>query len=259
MTLIGWPLEVSPDLTVLTPALVESSSGSRATTVSGGLGGFIRSSSAHAHSGGFSVLFEGGGTASQNFRLPFPAANSKVAVSFYHYAESLPPTETAIASLRHAGGVLGRVTLSPAGAVRVQTSAGISIESTVAGSWATGRWNRIELLVDNTGGAGAGKFTLSVFAGDSLTPVATISSAVGDLGSAALSHIDFGTPHTPTSTWRNWLDSVQMNDGATVFIGPYSAPAPAGPSPVVMFDGTAFIDLDVYVFDGTTFVPIELP
>lgn len=224
MTLRRWLFDVSPDATTLsTSNVVSAPAGAVAATVSIGSGGEIQSSSAISHLGGFSARFKGGGTVSQTMRLPFVASSSQVAVEFYHRAAALPGTSQAIVNVRHSSGQLARVAVLTTGAVAVQTAAGVNIVSTGSGAWVAGRWNRIAILFDNTGGTTAGVVSVAVYNNDSTTADDTASSSTADLGTALATTVDIGSPALSSSTWEHWFDSFQMNDGATAFIGPYVA------------------------------------
>lgn len=52
---------------------------------------------------------------------------------------------------------------------------------------------------------------------------------------------------------------VSPTEAKAYFADAPGVPDPASPSPVVLYDGTGFVDLDVYSYDGAAFVPVEAP
>src|SRR5690606_32790569 len=126
-----------------------------------------------------------------------------------------------VISVRHASGQLFRVGISGTGAVQIKDSSGTVLSSTVSGAWAIDRWNRIELKWDNSGGPAAGVADLEVFNADGDTPTGTASVSGVNLGTANTASIDVGNPNLASFSGTHYFDSVQMNDGATSFIGPY--------------------------------------
>lgn len=229
MTNRQWLLDSTNGTTVVRAALL-SVDGVAATTVNtGGSPGTITYSST-AHAGSTSARMVGGGTATQQIRLPFVAGSAAGAISFYHRAATLPPSTYLLLNVRHSGGELFRVGINASGSLEIHSAAGIQIASSPANGWAVNRWNRIEVVFNNAGGVGAGTVTASVFNGDSTTAPGSATSSTADLGTAVATTIDLGTPQQSTSTWEHFFDSIQMDNGRTTFIGPYLA---ATPAPVV--------------------------
>jgi hypothetical protein len=217
MTLRQWLMD-GTDGVSLTAATTLAVDGTQASQVNNG-SATIAYSATTPHAGAACVRFSGGALA-QVVRLPFVASAAGAAVSFYHRAASLPAGSTEIFAARHSSGQLFRVLVLATGAVQLNTSTGALIAATAAGVWAINRWNRVEMVWDNSGGASAGTYTLSVYDGDSGTALETLSGSTANLGTALATHIDIGTPNT-ARVWDQFFDSVQMNDGATVLIGPY--------------------------------------
>ena len=52
---------------------------------------------------------------------------------------------------------------------------------------------------------------------------------------------------------------VSPTEAKAYFADAPGVPGPASPSPVVLYDGTGFVDLDVYSYNGAAFVPVEAP
>ncbi len=222
MTLRRWLYDVLPSGSTLNTSNIVSSDAVAATSASAGTGGTIQSSDVHVHHGDTACRFVGGGTgagSSQLVRLAFVATNAAAALSVYHWGTAL--TARDIINVRHASGQLFRIGISGTGAVQAKDSTGGVLGSTAAAAWAIDRWNRIEAYWDNSGGAAAGTITLEVYNGDSLTPTGTLSLSGVNLGTAVASHMDVGSPNSGSVTDAHYFDSVQTNNGATAFIGPY--------------------------------------
>lgn len=217
-------------------ANVLSEDGVVATTVTGsGMLTFQEPS----QEGTTSLRFLGNGVTPPIARLPFVAINRTGALSYYHRAATLPPSTINILNVRHASGDILRVAITASGAVQVANSAGVEQALSPGGVWAINRQNRIEVLFSNAGGVGAGTFTVAIFDGESTTALSTLSMSTVDMGVADVVNIDIGSPQQAT-TWEHYFDSVQMNDGATTFIGPYVASDPlvvVPPAPVTVGPG----------------------
>jgi hypothetical protein len=224
MSLRRWFFNVLPSGTTLNTSNTVSADSATATSASAGTGGTIQSSDVHVHNGDTSCRFVGGGTgagSSQLVRLPFVTGETSraAALSAYHWGTAL--TARDIINVRHASGQLFRIGVSGTGAVQVKDSTGGTLGSTATGAWAIDRWNRIEAFWDNAGGTAAGSITLEVYNGDSLTPTGSVSLSGVNLGAAVATHVDVGSPNSGSATDAHYFDSVQMDNGATAFIGPY--------------------------------------
>src|SRR5690606_4538885 len=161
-----------------------------------------------------------------------------------------------VISVRHASGQLFRVGISGTGAVQIKDSSGTVLSSTVSGAWAIDRWNRIELKWDNSGGPAAGVADLEVFNADGDTPTGTASVSGVNLGTANTAPIDVGNPNLASFSGTHYFDSVQMNDGATSFIGPYVVAnelpqVTAGGNQTLGAGATATLSFSVSDTDGT--------
>lgn len=257
MTLRRWFFDVLPSGSTLNTSNIVSSDAAAATSASAGTGGTIQSSDVHVHHGDTSVRFVGGGTgagSSQLVRMAFVASNAAAALSVYHWGTAL--TARDIINVRHASGQLFRIGISATGAVQAKDSTGGVLGSTAAAAWAIDRWNRIEAFWDNSGGAAAGTITLEVYNGDSLTPTGTLSLTGVNLGTAVASHMDVGSPNSGSATDAHYFDSVQTNNGASSFIGPYVVvnqvpEVTAGPAQSVAAGATATLSFGVTDVDGT--------
>lgn len=258
MTLRRWLFDVTPPGSTLNTSNVVSTDGVNASVVSPGTGGTITSSDAQVHHGATSVRMVGGGGGaggSYQVRLPFAAANYAGAMSFYHFGTALNPLD--IINVRHATGQLFRVEVSATGGALIKDATGVVIVGTEASDvWAIDRWNRIEIKWDNGGGTTAGIADLAVYVGDSLTPVGTASTTTGNLGSAPATTVDIGSPNSGAYSDAYYFDSVQMNDGATAFIGPYTVvnQAPevtAGGAQTVAPGASVALAFSVTDIDGT--------
>jgi hypothetical protein len=257
MTLRRWFFDVLPSGSTLNTSNIVSSDAAAATSASAGTGGTIQSSDVHVHHGDTACRFVGGGTgaaSSQLVRTPFVAANAAGALSVYHWGTAL--TSRDIINVRHASGQLFRIGISGTGAVQLKDSTGGVLASTAAAAWAIDRWNRIECFWNNSGGSAAGTATLEVYDGDSLTPTGTLNVTTANLGTAVASHMDVGSPNSGSATDAHYFDSVQTNNGATSFIGPYVVvnqvpDVTAGAAQDVAAGATATLAFSVTDIDGT--------
>jgi len=217
MALRKWHFNGEPGLAV-TRARVVAEDGTEATA--GGPGEGITEFTGDTFEGSTALLFRGAGTgAPQVFRLPFAGSSPRGYVLFHHYAPTAPPVTYSIVNVRHASGQLFRITVAANGAVAVQTGSGGQITGTAAGAWQPGRWNRIEILFDNSLGAGAGAFILRAGGWD-LDGQVEIGSTAANLGTAEAVSMDLGTPQQSSSTWEHIFDVVWTDDGAVDFAGP---------------------------------------
>lgn len=257
MTLRRWLFDVTPPGSTLNTGSVVSTDGANATAGATGVGGTFTSSDTEVHLGATSARFVGGGTGADSsylIRLPLVAANYMGALSLYHFGVALNSID--VINVRHASGQLFRIGISAIGSVQIKTGAGTVIASTDSGAWQIDRWNRIEVKWDNSGGATAGIAEVAVYDGDSLTPAGTVSTAAGNLGSAPATTVDIGSPNSGSYTDAYYFDSVQMNDGATSFIGPYvevnEPPAvTSGGAQTVAEAATVALAFSVTDIDGT--------
>jgi len=117
------------------------------------------------------------------------------------------------------------------------------------------------LIEQGTGGAD-GRIRLAYFLGDDTTAVQDsgwiTGLALGGDG-AGIDSVVLGKTSGAASP-ASFMDDAAANTGADytgTFIG--SSVVPASPSPVVLYDGNEFVDLDVYSYDGAAFVPVEAP
>lgn len=255
MTLRRWLFNVTPSGSTLNTANILSEDGAAATVAGAGTGGTLQSSNVQVHQGDTSARFVGGGTSAAVVRIPFPAANAAAALSVYHYGLVLSALD--IMNIRHASGQLFRIGISGSGAIQVKDSTGAVLGSTATGAWAIDRWNRIDMKWNNSGGASAGTIDVEVYVGDATSsPTGTLSLTGVNLGTAATSTMEFGTPNAPSYTGTNFFDSFQMDDGRTTFIGPYVVvnqvpEVTAGAPQDVAAGATAVLSFGVTDIDGT--------
>jgi hypothetical protein len=255
MTLRQWLFDVTPSGSTLNTSNVVSVDSVAASAVSAGAGGTITSSDTHVHHGDTSAQFQGGGTNTQQARLPFPAAAAAGAVSLYHWGGTLAALD--FINVRHSSGQLFRIAISGTGSIQVKDATGVVLGSTATGAWAIDRWNRIEFKWDNSGGSAAGVIDVEVYVGDdTTTPTGTLNLTGVNLGTANAATMDIGSPNAFSYTNAHWFDSVQMDNGRTTFIGPYvvvnQAPeVTAGPAQTLGASETATLGFSVVDLDGT--------
>lgn len=237
MTKRLWPL-TGPAGTTVTAGSVVAADGTVAASASAGAGGTMEYATFLGQS---CIRLVGGGTATQNLRLPLVAAAARAASGLYHGATALPPTARVLGTHRHSSGYLLRYGIAATGALILQNAAGVTIAtSNETGAWAPNRWNRLDIVSDNTGGAGAGTATLRCYNSDGTTATGTVTASAADFGTALTATTDLGTPADAGSTWEHFIRSAQQDDGATTGPGPYTAPAAVTTRlTVVNGDGTA--------------------
>lgn len=217
MTLRQWLFNQTPGGT-LTLGNTTAQDGTAAASIS--LGGGSAVYNATAHQGQASALLTPNANTVMAIRLPLVATANQAAFSFYHRSASLPAATYHMVEIRHASGSLARIGVSPTGQVLLLTSSGATIATSAAGRWAINRWNRIELLFDNTGGTSAGIYTLEIYDGDSLTPLETLTGTTANLGTAAVFSIGIGCVLATSASWAHYFDSIQTDNTRTTLIGP---------------------------------------
>ena len=219
MTLRQWLFSRPPLATNITTSNLRSSDGVAASLLSLGGGTAVYDDLAHV---GTSGLLTNANNANMALRLAFAGtASNAAALEMYSRAATLPAATYIFASARQASGVLFRFGITSAGALVIQTRTGAAVANTADGRWAVNRQNRIAIFFNNSGGDGAGTLTAEIYDGDSLTPLETLSVTGATLGSQAVASIDLGCILTTSAPWAHYVDSVQMDDGRTSFIGPY--------------------------------------
>lgn len=254
MTLRRWFFNVLPSGTTLNTSNVLASDGAAASIVSAGSGGTIQSSDVQVHHGDTAMRFAGGGSASQAARLPFVAANNVGAFEIYRWVGAM--TAVDICNVRHASGQLFRVGITSAGAIQVKDSTGNVLGSSGTGAIVASSYYRIAVKFDNSGGSSAGTVDVEAYAGDSMTATGTLSLTAVNLGTAAAASIDIGSPNSAVYTEVQYFDSIQMDDGATSFIGPYTVAnqppqVTAGPAQTVAAATVATLSFSATDVDGT--------
>lgn len=242
---VDYMLEGTPSSTATTASVVSTPSGFTALTVSPGTGGSASYSDTYAQAGVTSLQVFTPGSGSSAVRLPFAAPSLQGAIRFYHRIQAELPAALVIGSVRHSGGQLFRIAISASGAALLQDSTGTTIATSAAGAWASGRWNRIE-VVFTVATASTGIATLNVYDGNGDTPTGTASTTTGNLGTAQATSVDLAGPVTSsfTSGVTQWFDSVALEDGATSEIGPHvvvnTPPSVTITAPQVVPAGGAF-------------------
>ena len=157
-------------------------------------------------------------------------ASNRVAIRFYIYFSGALSTFTRLIDLQPS-------TANNLVSMVVGTNRSLRIDSVAPATYPTwtgtgtttslipalNTWYRVELKVDNTGGALAATAQCDIFVGDSLTPYDTTGSSLTgrDYGTAAFEKIYIGRRSGGVALGNPiYLDDIATSDGATTFIGP---------------------------------------
>lgn len=125
------------------------------------------------------------------------------------------------------------------------------LDQTSSGTIVANETYRLELTVNH----GTGVVALGIYAGESTTPLDTLSGTSAVLG-ASTSMVRLGKLNSATSP-THYIDDILVTDTATM-PGPWVDPAPpATPSPFKRWDGSQYVDLDAYRWNGTGYTPIH--
>lgn len=223
MTLRQYLFDVTPDSTALNTTNLKSVDNVAATTVSGGTGGTVRSTTANVFKG-TAAMRQITGTGAMNVRFPFVATNTKGAVSVYRFMATLPSATINPIDIRdNSGNALFRISINTSGKVLIQSPTGATLATSTA-SITPNQWNRYEIVFDIGSSSTTGSATVNVYNGDATgTPDVTVTATGVNLGGGAnpAGVVDLGMMQAVASVQQDW-DVLQMNDGATSMIGPYT-------------------------------------
>lgn len=224
MGLERWFANSQPNGTAVTLSNLTSSPGAlQPLVVSAAGGSTIKFSNLHPHSGGMGLEFVAISGSNDQVRFPLAASNMLAAFEWYDYINgSLAATTEAIASVRHSAGNICKVAIVSTGRLQQQDSTGGPLGAafqSATGIVTANTLLRYSVVVNITTGA----MTTKVYAGDSLTPLATVTNTVaGSLGSNPIVGIDIGRPGTTAQNITQYFDVIQTSDGASTEIGPYT-------------------------------------
>jgi hypothetical protein len=222
MTKYRWSFEGVANGTAFTSATNVSTSptGMAATNMSNGSGSNA-SDNTHVHTGSQALKAVVPVSSTQNYRIPFAAANAIGAASIPWWLSATPGANFQWVHFRHASGICFRLQINSAGKLILLDAAGSGTIATSTASLTFGQWVRFEVVFNTT----AGNITVNAYYGDDTTTVvATVTGTGASIGSgAAVAAIDLGAPsgNGTGATLTQWFDDVQLNDGATTEIGPY--------------------------------------
>lgn len=218
MTRRTWLAEnASSGTTITTANFLAVDSAAAALVANGGTGTIWQFSNTQTHLGLSASCYAPSGN-TPLLRLPFPTAHKTGAISFYHYAAT-PGASLTIGQLRHASGIVVQFGVNVAGNIFL-TSANIALTNS-AGTVPHGQLNRYELVYDVGTTTSNGSATLRVFAGDSLTPVTSVSVTGVNMTQQNVTQLDLGRVNAGAYVLTQYFDSIQMDDSTTSEIGPY--------------------------------------
>lgn len=229
MALRTWDWEVSPAGTTLTTGNTKATDNTSASSSGVNSGVTTIKSSSTAFIGGFSAEFYNEASSSSIQRLPLVAGNTQGAVSFFHRFDILPSgAGITWMHFRHAAGIAFRLAITSGNKLQLQNSTGGTIATSTA-SLVAAQWDRFE-VVYTVATSTTGVITVNVYAGNGTSAYATISSSTADLGTAAITAVEIGSPVVVGSglaapVTQNF-DYLRTNDGATAELGPISNQAP---------------------------------
>lgn len=250
MATTEWGFNVSPSGTTLSTSNIANDGATQnASVVSPGSGGTIVSSNTHALEGGLSLKSTGGGAgAGPTTRLPLPSSSLTGGHRFYVYKDTAFGATTDIWIPRVDGSTIAfRVGVDSSGRCFVRPAAGGAvIAQTATGAFVAGRLNRFELTY-TIATSTTGSFTLNVYTGQNTAAAGTCTSSAANLGTAAATLVDFGTPADGTTTYALWFDRIALSDAASS-PGRYTT----GTSPVYPADVTTNSGAWTYTGGGSS-------
>lgn len=142
---------------------------------------------------------------------------TQIAVDFYFYLDTLPGTIVRLCDLRTNTATVLRVQTNAANKLQTQEAGGAAFNVATALSAAT--WYRGEMVV-STISATAGTYTLNYYALGSTSAVETgISKSSGNLGTANITTIHWGSAASTTWTGTAHFADLAYNPGSTSEIG----------------------------------------
>ena len=107
--------------------------------------------------------------------------------------------------------------------------------------------------------AGSGIVEVAIYTDDGATLIHSYTYGTASPGTALPTQYRLGDSSGKTSFAYDYVGVTACGPRPVGWISA-SYPAPVSEySPVVLFDGTGFVDLDVYTYDGAAFVPVEAP
>lgn len=197
-------------------------------------------------------------------RWAFAATKNVAARTYHRLSGGISATDFDVMQIRVGATNLATIRISgystPTGALRLRV--GAVNEWTATAALPLNTWFRVEVLIEQGTGASGGQMRLAYFLGDDTVAVQDsgwiTGLALGGDG-AGVDSVVLGKTSSAAAP-AAFMDDAAADAGTDYtgnFIGP--ATVPATPSPVVLYDGTGFVDLDVYSYDGAVFVPVEAP
>ena len=173
-----------------------------------------------AHSGSTSFKISGTSGNTAIMGLAISPGTAGVSGRMYVYFPALPSATCEIMQFRSVSpeGSRGAIQLRADGKLEVTFKTGSAVVTTAALSTAT--WYRLERRVIKGTGTGDGVSEFSVYAGDSETPIETVSATDIDVGTDDLGHLRWGKLTGIASTFTFYVDDVAFTDDGSELIGP---------------------------------------
>ena len=158
---------------------------------------------------------------------------------YYYWPTSLPGVECRIMAARHAGGLIGGVSVRPSGRLAWLNSSGVGTDSwTSDDDIEPDTLYRIEAVLEAGTTTGNGIIDVAVYEGDSLTPIKSVNSTTANLSTATvITDAQFGKV-TSSGAQTVLLDSVAAWDDPTGYIGIET------PDSAVEYTTTTFLEVD---------------
>jgi len=144
--------------------------------------------------------------------------NVDVSSRYYLYCETVPTVATTIEQFRTSGGQTANLTITSAGKLQTQNSAGSTV-ATATTALSANTLYRIEMQVHSD--ASAGTIAMSYFAGDGTSAIQTLSNNTLNTRGGAQTIRRLGIPvSTSTFTGAIHFDDDLLLDGSLVALGP---------------------------------------
>jgi len=168
-------------------------------------------------------------TGNENFVVWSRAATSAAAMRVYANFAALPASLEEFAQLTTTDSgtfaALCRFVLTPANKLRLLDAADTILWTSTA-SIATNTWYRFEAFAQLGGTATTGTISAEFYALDSTTAIESFSTSTANLGTTNIGFLRVGKVAS-ASAWNStfYIDDVAMQQQASGFIGPYTAPS----------------------------------
>lgn len=156
-------------------------------------------------------------------------ANNSVAFSFKVMIPNLFSTSSQVATILAGGVNIAQLQMNTSGGIGLYDAASTRVGAYSSAFWNPGTWYRVDITATIGTTTSNGTLKLKVFAGDdNTTALFTTESSAVNTGTAQLTNVRMGRPGVSTDITLINLDSIEVNDGATAYIGPWVDTVSAG-------------------------------